>query len=111
MAPYTIYGNELSPYSIKVRSYFRSPILERFEKLVPEPSIHPARPTFDAIDVGNDSIRERAPQAARRRHRVLGGRSVNTVPPEEPESRHRSRANRRTPSPVSDSLRPNRLAS
>jgi glutathione S-transferase len=88
MASYTIYGNELSPYSIKVRSYFRykriphewlirnsrteeefrkhaklpliplvvtpegqglqdsTPILERFEKLVPDPSIHPADPAL-----------------------------------------------------------------
>ena len=88
MAPYRIYGNELSPYSIKVRSYFRykriphewlirnsrveeefrkhaklpliplvvtpegqglqdsTPILEHFEKLFPEPSIHPADPAL-----------------------------------------------------------------
>ena len=81
--PYRIFGNELSPYSVKVRSYFRykdiahqwvvrdssnqdefqryaklpliplvvtpdgtgiqdsTPIIEHFETLHPEPSIHP----------------------------------------------------------------------
>ena len=85
-SPYRIYGMELSPYSIKVRSYFRykriphvwllrntatqdefqryaklplvplvvtpqgegvqdsTPILERFEAQLPEPSIHPSDP-------------------------------------------------------------------
>ncbi|MBI3782674.1 MAG: glutathione S-transferase family protein [Deltaproteobacteria bacterium] len=85
-ARYRIFGNELSPYSVKVRSYFRykniphdwlvrnaaneaeyqqyaklpliplvitpdgkglqdsTPILEHFETLFPEPSIHPADP-------------------------------------------------------------------
>jgi glutathione S-transferase len=88
MASYIIYGNELSPYSIKVRSYFRykaiphewrirnsrteeefrkhaklpliplvltpegqglqdsTPILEHFEKLFPEPPVHPADPVL-----------------------------------------------------------------
>jgi glutathione S-transferase len=87
-APYRIFGAELSPYSVKVRSYFRykeiphewivrnmgnmpefqkyaklpliplvitpegeglqdsTPILERFEALFPEPSIHPADPAL-----------------------------------------------------------------
>src|SRR5262245_42971029 len=87
-ATYRIFGNELSPYSIKVRSYFRykqiphewvirsnanqeeyqryaklpliplvvtpddqavqdsTPIIERFEKEFPEPSIHPSDPTL-----------------------------------------------------------------
>jgi len=86
--PYRIYGNELSPYSVKVRSYFRykqlphewiirnpsvedefaryaklpliplvvtpegegmqdsTPILERFETLRPQPSVHPADPAL-----------------------------------------------------------------
>ncbi len=86
MSTYRIFGSELSPYSVKVRSYFRykgiphewisrssaneeefrkyaklpliplvvtpegeglqdsTPILERFERLHPEPSIHPAEP-------------------------------------------------------------------
>jgi len=85
---YRIYGNELSPYSVKVRSYFRykriphqwivrsaaneaefrehaklpliplvvtpdgqglqdsTPIIEHFEKLHPEPSIHPPEAAF-----------------------------------------------------------------
>jgi glutathione S-transferase len=84
--PYRIFGSELSPYSVKVRSYFRykgiphrfelrnasnmdefrkhaklpliplvltpegealqdsTPILEKMESRVPEPSIHPAEP-------------------------------------------------------------------
>jgi glutathione S-transferase len=83
---YRIFGNELSPYSVKVRSYFRykqiphewivrepsnqeefqryaklpliplvvtpdgqglqdsTPIIEHFERLYPEPSVHPADP-------------------------------------------------------------------
>jgi len=86
--PYRIYGNELSPYSVKVRSYFRykqlphewiirnpsveeefaryaklpliplvvtpegegmqdsTPILERFETLRPQPSVHPSDPAL-----------------------------------------------------------------
>lgn len=86
--PYRIFGNELSPYSVKVRSYFRykniphewivrdpsnqdefqryaklpliplvvtpdgqgiqdsTPIIEHFEKLYPEPSIHPPTPAL-----------------------------------------------------------------
>jgi len=85
---YRLFGNELSPYSVKVRSYFRykriphewivrgapteeefrryaklpliplvvapdgtafqdsTPILEHFERLVPEPSIHPGDPAL-----------------------------------------------------------------
>ena len=85
---YRIFGNELSPYSVKVRSYFRykniphewivrnpsnqaefdqyaklpliplvvtpdgkgiqdsTPIIEHFEKLYPEPSIHPSDPAL-----------------------------------------------------------------
>ncbi len=85
---YRIFGNELSPYSVKVRSYFRykqiphewiirnasneeefrqhaklpliplvvtpegtgiqdsTPLIEHFETLYPEPSIHPADPTL-----------------------------------------------------------------
>ncbi len=88
MSVYRIFGSELSPYSVKVRSYFRykkiphewilrssanqeefqryaklpliplvvtpegqglqdsTPILEHFEKLHPEPSIHPADPAL-----------------------------------------------------------------
>jgi glutathione S-transferase len=88
MSVYRIFGSELSPYSVKVRSYFRykkiphewvprdstnqeefqryaklpliplvvtpegeglqdsTPILEHFEKLYPEPSIHPADPAL-----------------------------------------------------------------
>jgi glutathione S-transferase len=88
MSTYRIFGSELSPYSVKVRSYFRykkiphewvprdsgnqeefqryaklpliplvvtpegqglqdsTPILEHFEKLYPEPSIHPADPAL-----------------------------------------------------------------
>ena len=87
-AAYRIFGNELSPYSVKVRSYFRykqlphewiirssaneeefrrhaklplvplvvtpdgsalqdsTPIIEHFERLYPEPSIHPADPAL-----------------------------------------------------------------
>lgn len=86
--PYRIFGSELSPYSVKVRSYFRykqiphewvardntnqeefdryaklpliplvvtpegqalqdsTPIIEHFEKLFPEPAIHPADGTL-----------------------------------------------------------------
>src|SRR5262245_54822487 len=88
MSVYRLFGSELSPYSVKVRSYFRykkiphewvlrssanqqefqryaklpliplvvtpedqgfqdsTPILERFEKLHPEQSIHPADPAL-----------------------------------------------------------------
>lgn len=88
MSPYRIFGSELSPYSVKVRSYFRykglahdwllrspanqaefqkyaklplvplvvtpqgegvqdsTPILERFEKANPEPSLVPADPAL-----------------------------------------------------------------
>jgi len=90
-SPYRIYGNDLSPYSVKVRSYFRfkqlphewiirspavedefrryaklplvplvvtpegqglqdsTPILEHFEALQPEPSIHHPDPATDFI--------------------------------------------------------------
>jgi len=89
--PFRIYGNELSPYSVKVRSYFRykqlphewiirnpsveeefsryaklpliplvvtpegkgiqdsTPILEQFEALNPQPSIHPPDPALAFI--------------------------------------------------------------
>jgi glutathione S-transferase len=89
--PYRIFGSELSPYSVKVRSYFRykniphewlirnstnqaefdkhaklpliplvvtpdgqgiqdsTPIIERFEKLYPEPSVHPDDPALAFI--------------------------------------------------------------
>ncbi len=88
---YRIFGMELSPYSVKVRSYFRykniphewvvrdmakmaefqkyaklpliplvvtpegegiqdsTPIIERFEKLFPEPSIHPPSPELEFL--------------------------------------------------------------
>jgi glutathione S-transferase len=93
MSVHRIFGSELSPYSVKVRSYFRykkiphewvprssanqeefqrhaklpliplvvtpegqglqdsTPILEHFEKLRPEPSIHPADPTLAFLSV------------------------------------------------------------
>jgi len=63
---YRIFGAEMSPYSVKVRSYFRykaiphqwvlrsgiqdsTPIIDAMERLYPEPSIHPADPVANFI--------------------------------------------------------------